>query len=128
MFKAPFVATSLLLILGCTSTYNIRYLVTTTDPGGIVAEDIKAISESLLNDRNIDPASGPSTFYLSKHIDAWEILRVESSDSSLFLSVTRLTKRLASFSENWKAFFVSKMKNIIENATKKTVELQQVLD
>jgi len=128
MFKALIVATSFVLILGCTSTYNIRYSVNTTDSSGITVEDIKKINVSLSSEKNINPANGSNTFYLSKHKDAWEILRVEIDDSNLFFSVTRLTKRLGSFSDSWKKYFRFRMENIVEKAINRSVELKQVVD
>ena len=132
MVKTLLVAASCFLILGCTSTYNIKYSVTTTDSSGITVEDIEKINVSLPQEKSIDPAyepnALPNTFYLSRHLDAWEILNVENDDSNLFFSVTRLTKRLGSFSDNWKNFFKSKMESIIEKAINKPVDLQEVVD
>ena len=53
---------------------------------------------------------------------------MENDGSDVFFLVTRLTKRLGRFSDNWKSLFTMRMENIIEKAINKSVDLQQVAD
>ncbi len=116
--------TSLCLVLlsGCTTISTLNYEATTDIEGGFGVEDFKKVDASC----KTKVPDSPGSCYIAKNQSHWDIVTVEHSENKLSISVTRLSKYLTDFSEDWKQKFVSGMKEVIQNATNKPVEISQL--